>query len=1207
MLKCSNCGHETLTEAKFCGECGFKLERLCSSCGTVNPPANKFCLQCGQSMITPSTPETGTRGTRPPDGGIAGTRVTRPSKEKTPESRFEPPSNYTPHHLAEKILAARPMMERERKQVTVLFVDVSGYTSISEKLDPEAVHQLMAPFFDMIFEAIHRYEGTINQFLGDGVMALFGAPIAHEDHARRAVHAALDIQQALAVYQQDVKQRQDIEFRVRVGMNTGLVVVGTISDNLRMEYTAQGDTVNLASRMLTVAEAGQVVATEDTCRLIGDYFVTRSLGEQTVKGKAQPVRAYQIVRALEFRGRIEAGLGRGLTPYVGREKELSLLQERFADATDGRGQIVFHMGEPGVGKSRLLYEFRRSLEGRGFSWLTGRCISFGSQIAYLPLTDIVKQYFQVEETDDEADVIGKIDRSGLEFGEELRSSLAFLKCLLSVNPGDDGVTKMDPQIRRLRTSEALRGFLLRLSQVKPLVLVVEDLHWMDKASEDTLLYLADSFAAARVLLVLTYRPGYQNPFGERTYTTRRTLDRLSNQESVRLAEGMLAATDFPADLRALITQKAEGNPFFVEELIKSLLELGVLRRQDDNYVTTQLISKVHVPDTVQGVIMGRIDRLEDSPKRALQLASVIGREFTVRLLERISDLKGQLGSLLQDLKVLELIYERSLFPELAYMFKHALTQDVAYNSLLIQRRKALHRLVAMAIEELYPERLAEYYEMLAHHYEQAEVWDKALEYLVKAGEKSQQAYASQAALAHFDRALAVCERLELPVQPTTLMTISAGKGLAHMLMSEFKAAAQTYQRLLEVAQAERSQAREIEALDRAGKSFFFAHDFEKALEFAQRAKTLAVETGDKSLLAVGDGLVASVEFVTGKVNEGIARWQEILLESRESGSHLNEGSALNWLGLGHNFQGRYELAVQLLGQGMILAKNHNLIINLMQASWYLALSQGGKGDYTQALASLAGCLGWSDRFGDQFFKCRALNTLGWICTELYNLDPAIRHNLAGLVTAQQVGDPEIIRNAEINLGDCYLLQGDLDRAQSILEKVYADSLQRGKWGEEWMKWRYLQHCCHSLGELRLMRGDARSAMALAEECLRLAEPSETRKNLVKGWRLKGQALLALEMVSEAEEAIGEAIRLAREIGNPPQLWKTHEALGRLHELKMDAPQARSAYASAVQVIEETAGRLQDPAIKQTFLLAPQVGHIRARLIFLQSAIETGNR
>jgi inosine-uridine nucleoside N-ribohydrolase len=429
----------------------------------------------------------------------------------------------------------------------------------------------------------------------------------------------------------------------------------------------------------------------------------------------------------EFRTRIDVELERGFSPFVRRQKELDLLRERLAEAKTGRGQIVFEMGEPGVGKSRLLYEFRRSLEGESFLWLTGRCISFGSHMPYLPVVDFLKRYLRIEEHDDELAVIQKCEQAVAALGEEIRPAIPYLKGLLSMNPGDEVVAKMDAQVRRMKTFEALRALLLKLAETKPLVLVVEDLHWMDKASEEMLIYLADSIATAPVLMILTYRPGYANSFGDRTYATRQALNRLSDPESLRLAEGMLGAPHFPVELRGLITSKAEGNPFSVEEVIKSLLEMGALQRQNGHYVATKAVAEIHVPDTIQDVIAARIDRLEDSAKQALQLASVIGREFTVSLLGRISDLKDQLGKLLQDLKVLELIYERSLFPELAYMFKHALTQDVAYNTLLIQRRKDLHRMVAMAIEELYAERLAEFYEMLAYHYEKAEVWEKALQ------------------------------------------------------------------------------------------------------------------------------------------------------------------------------------------------------------------------------------------------------------------------------------------------------------------------------------------------------------------------------------------------------------------------------------------------------------------------------------------------
>src|SRR5215510_13642 len=791
-MQCPQCSHENPDGVKFCGACGTRFASPCPSCGTGNPPANQFCHQCGQALAPPPTPAT----------------------------RFASPQSYTPPHLAEKILTSRTALAGERKQVTILFADVSGFTSISERLDPEEVHQLMNRAFELILGEVHRYEGTINQFLGDGVMALFGAPIAHEDHAQRAVHAALGMQRVLQGYGAELQRTWGITFRVRMGLNTGLVVVGSIGDNLRMDYTAVGDTPNLAARMLNLAEPGQVVIGEDTHKVVCGYFITRPLGAQVIKGKTEPVNAYEVVRARGLRTRIEVGAERGLTPFVGRESELTLLQERWADARAGRGQVVLLMGEAGIGKSRLLLEFQRRLADEPVTWLTGRCISYGKEMAYLPIIDLLKHNFQIEEGDDDATISAKIERGMEALGAELQPAIPHIKYLLSVPPGDDAVLRLDAQQRRLKLFDALRAMMLQGGQRRPLVLVVEDLHWIDKTSEDVLLHLADSIPAARVLLLVTYRPGYQNPFGERTYTTRIGLRTLSDHDSLRLAASMLAMVEFPPELRELIVRKAEGNPFFLEEVLKSLLEVGALRQHDGRYVLTKPISEVYVPNTVQDVIMARIDRLEEAPKRALQLASVIGREFTVRLLERISDVQAQLERFLQELKVLEFIYERSFSPELVYMFKHALTHDVAYNSLLMQHRKALHRLIAMAIEDLYAERLPESYEMLAYHYERGEVWEKALEYLVKAGQKAQQAYANQEALNHYSRALDMCERLGAAVEPATLMTLYTGKGAVHLFLSEWRASIEAHQHLLEVARQLGDRHKEAEALYQIGFGFF---------------------------------------------------------------------------------------------------------------------------------------------------------------------------------------------------------------------------------------------------------------------------------------------------------------------------------------------------------------------------------------------------
>ncbi|MEK7387716.1 MAG: adenylate/guanylate cyclase domain-containing protein, partial [candidate division NC10 bacterium] len=459
-------------------------EVVCAVCQAPNPPGNRFCHQCGGALAP---------------GAAA--------------DQFASPRSYTPKHLAEKILTTGGALKGERKQVTVLFVDVAGFTSLSERLDPEEVHRLMSRAFDLMLAEVHRYEGTVNQFLGDGIMALFGAPIAHEDHARRAVHAALGIQRALDDYQKELAPR-GISFRARQGLNTGLVVVGAIGSDLRMDYTAVGDTTNVAARLQQAGEPGRVTVGEATHRLVRGYFETRPLGEIHLKGKAEAVAAWEVVAAHETRTRLEVETDRGLTPLVGRERELGLLLDAFARARDGHGQVVFLVGEAGIGKSRLLLELRRRI-GDDAAWQEGHCLSFGKAMAFHPLVDLLRRQFGVEEADGEAAIAAKLERGVAEIGEDLAPVAPYLRALLSIDPGDAEVRAMSPAQRRGETFEALRRLLVRAAERQSQILVIEDLHWIDGATEQFLTMLVDSVPALRALLVFTYRPGYASRFGER--------------------------------------------------------------------------------------------------------------------------------------------------------------------------------------------------------------------------------------------------------------------------------------------------------------------------------------------------------------------------------------------------------------------------------------------------------------------------------------------------------------------------------------------------------------------------------------------------------------------------------------------------------------------------------------------------------------------
>jgi class 3 adenylate cyclase/tetratricopeptide (TPR) repeat protein len=919
---------------KFCGECAALLASACPSCGSANPPENKFCGHCAAPLRVTST------------------------------DRFAAPDSYTPKHLAEKILTSRSALEGERKQVTVLFADVSGFTSLSERLDPEDVHTFMNRAFELMLAEVHRYEGTVNQFLGDGIMALFGAPIAHEDHAQRAAHAAVGIRRRLEELRDELQRRRGIIFDVRQGLNTGLVVVGSIGTDLRMDYTAVGDTTNVAARLQQAADPGRVVISATTHRLIDGYFYTRPLAALSLKGKAEPVMAWELISTRAGRTRLEVEAERGLTAFVGRARELALLRDAFERARTGQGQIVFVAGEPGIGKSRLLLEFRRQL-GADATWLEGHCMSFGRSIAFHPLIDLLKRSFHIEEGDREATIVRKIERAVLALGEDLRPILPLIRYLLSVDPGAATVATMDPQQRRGEIFDAVRRLTVRAAEIHPQVCVFEDLHWMDRATEEYLLSVADSVAASRVLLILTYRPGYVHPFGERTYHTRLALNALSNEDSVQMAHSVLAAESLPADLRALIVRKAEGNPFFIEEVVKSLQEVGAIRKAGDRYVLARPLDEVVVPDTIQDVIMARIDRLEDASKKTLQLASVIGREFTRRLLDRIADIRERPEEFLRELKAIELIYEKRVFPELAYMFKHALTHDVAYNSLLVQRRKELHRLIGLTIEELYADRLAEHHEMLAYHFLRGEQWEKALHYLQEAGAKSAARSAHSEAVSHLEQALGVLEHL-----PESRERVERAIDLRLTLRNSLLPPGD-YGRIFEVLTEAEVLAQRLGDRRRLGRVLaYLAHhawatvDYRQAIEYGRSALAIATELGELPLEVVANQVVAQTYHDLsdyGPAIELMRRNVKLLsgtLASERFGLPVSPSvSSRNVLAWCLAWQGRFEEALSFASESLRIAQAAEHPASLASANLGLGFTCLLRGDLATAAPTLERSVG----------------------------------------------------------------------------------------------------------------------------------------------------------------------------------------------------------------------------------------------------------
>jgi predicted ATPase len=588
---------------------------------------------------------------------------------------------------------------------------------------------------------------------------------------------------------------------------------------------------------------------------------------------------------------------------VGRNHELVVLGEYLQRAKHRQGQVVFVSGEAGIGKSRLLLEFRGSIQDEDITWLEGQCISFGQNISYLPFIDILKHTFGVEEEDSEVRIIQRVDEGTAQWDDATGMTVPYLKHLLNVDPGDPAIATMDARERRAGIFDGLRALLIQESRRQPLVLVVEDLHWIDEQSEEALAVLVDVVASAPVLLILTYRPGYTHSLGERTYYNRLALGNLPIEESAAMVQSVLQVATLPQKLQELITSKAEGNPFYIEEVISSLLESGVLRKMDSDYVLARPIEQVRVPDTVQEVILSRIDRLEREAKEAIQLASVIGREFTIRLLESISDIQAKLETPLEELKLLELIYQKEYFPELSYMFKHALTQDVAYSTLLLERRKALHRFIGAAIEKLYADRLPELYEFLAHHYHEGEDLAKALDYLEKAGDKAKAAFANQDALDYYAQALEVCEKLGDSTLATSA-SIAQKRGPANMAIGNYSDAVDDFNRVIDIAR--RLGDRRLEGMALAYRSVpeHWLHEFETE-EWTLRAALAIGDEGFDDVRFAASAWLGGVFLTLGRSPEN----EPFMRIAEELAPRVDEPFWQAWLGLagflGYNWGGAF--------------------------------------------------------------------------------------------------------------------------------------------------------------------------------------------------------------------------------------------------------------------------------------------------------------
>lgn len=738
-MHCPACGHQNRADARYCGACGAGLFVDCAACGAANPASNRFCNGCGQALA----------GTREPA-----------------------PRSYTPPHLAEKILVSRSAVEGERKQVTVLFCDLANSTELARRIGAEAMHERLNRFFAVALAEVHAVEGTVNQFLGDGFMALFGAPVAHEDHLRRGLLAALAILQRM----REAAAAGDPmlgTLRVRMGLNTGPVVVGGIGDNLRMDYTAVGDTTNLAARLQSVARPGTACVGESVAVAAAPWFEFDAREPVTLKGIEQPVHVHELLRArstpLADRGR---GLGIGAA-LVGRDAELQRLGEAVQSLAAGQGSVLLLVGEPGVGKSRLVAEARRLPAAAAVAWFEGRALSYGRHLSYRPFIDVLRGVFEIGPDDADAAALRKLE-AGLRdlFGERAAELLPYLSTVLALPVPEalqERVRYLDGPALKRQVFLCLRQLFERLAQRRPLVLLLEDWHWADASSAELADHLLPLTTAVPLLVLFPTRPDPATAVerarrfaagepGARLAEVQ--LEPLPLDASGQLVDRLLGRMALPGGLRERIVQRADGNPFFIEEIVRGLVSEGVLSRSAEDGAWRLAVdgAQVQLPDSLQALLLARIDRLDEDAKQALKLASVIGRSFFDRVLSTIAARADRLAQQLAVLEQSDLVRDKQREPEPEHIFKHALVQEAAYASLLAEQRREVHRRVARAIESLFADRLDEFTSLLAHHYTCGEDWEAAQAYLFKAGDQAGRMAADTEALEHFRLAEAAYQR-----------------------------------------------------------------------------------------------------------------------------------------------------------------------------------------------------------------------------------------------------------------------------------------------------------------------------------------------------------------------------------------------------------------------------------------------------------------
>jgi class 3 adenylate cyclase/tetratricopeptide (TPR) repeat protein len=1035
------------------------------------------------------------------------------------------PLTYTPPHLTDKILAARPALAGERKQVTVLFADLKDSTELIRGLDPEAAQQLLDPAIHHMMDAVHRFEGTVNQVLGDGIMALFGAPIAHEDHALRACYAALAMQAAMRAYTDEVRRSRGLELRMRVGLNAGEVVVRAIGNDLHMDYSAVGETTVLAARMEQTATPGTIRLPTSTLRLVEGLVQVTALGPVPVKGLLGPVEVFELTGASPLRRRLQAAAARGLTRFVGRQPELEAMRQARERAEAGHGQLVAVVGEAGVGKSRLVYEYLHAQGMPGWRVLESASVSYGKATPYFSVIDLLKCYAQIEDTDEPRTRRARLTGQVLTLDEALQDTLPALLALLDALPQDSPFHQLEPTQRRQHTLAALKRLLLRESHEQPLLLIFEDLHWIDAETQALLDSLVESLPTTRLLLLVNYRPEYQHGWGSKTYYTQLRLDPLPPASADAFLHALLGDDASLRPLKPLLIARTEGNPFFVEESVCTLVETGVLVGEPGAYRLPRSLDGLQVPATVQAVLAARIDRLPPEEKRLLQTAAVIGTDVPCVLLRAIADMPEEvLHRGLAHLQAAEFLYETRLFPEPEYTFKHALTHEVAYGSLLLERRRGLHARLVEALEALAPDRVGEQVERLAHHALRGDVWDKAVTYCQQAGARANDRAAFREAVAAFEQALQALAHLP-------------EDGNTGVLAIELRLA--------------------------LGTALFRLGEYRRDLTVLREAEILARARDDRGRLGRVLAQMTAVLRLMGDLDGAIAAGRQALELAAALGDRALQAHASSTLGHAYRATGDNRQAADLLRRSVEATDRESSTSSLslrVESQAWLARIVSDLGDFAEGRRHGEEALHLATRVGSANTPIIAHRDLGHLYLTQGDLEPAVQVLEHGLALCRTAGNRVSFLPLAGDLGYAFALQGRLEEGRALLEEAVSAGVRTGG-----------------------LQGQARRVALLSEVC-RLAgcsaeglQHARQALDLARQFKERGNEALALHQlgavhahadppdVAPAAAHYQQALALAEELGMRPLQAHCHLGLGTLYATTGQRQQAHTALSTAIDL------------------------------------------